>query len=253
VADAPTVGVVVPAYRPDSDVLTGYLDRLAERLEPATLRVELDAPTDATRERLAATPATVAVSEDRRGKGRAITDGFDSLGTDVLAFADADGSTPAPELRRVVGAVTDGSADLTVGSRRHPDATVETDQSPGRSAMGDGFAWLARRLLDVSLYDYQCGAKALTAGTWQQIRKSLTEDGFAWDIELVALAGAADLQVTEVPITWQDHPESTVPPVRTAVELGGALVCTAYRTRRVGARPSSARLSRPDDTHNRNE
>jgi len=253
VADAPTVGVVVPAYRPDCDVLTGYLDRLTERLAPDALRVELDAPTDATREQLAATPATVAVSGSRRGKGSAITDGFDALKTDVLAFADADGATPAGELCRLVGAVTDGRADLAVGSRRHPDATVETDQSPSRSVMGDGFAWLARRLLDVSLYDYQCGAKALTAGAWQQVRGSLTETGFAWDVELVAFAGVAGLQVTELPITWHDHPESTVPPVRTAIELGGALVRTAYRTRLDGTRPSSAHLSHLDDTHNRNE
>jgi Glycosyltransferases involved in cell wall biogenesis len=243
VAEAPTLGVVVPAYRPDLDVLTGYLNRLSETLDPAVLRVELDAPTDGTQERLAGTPATVAVSATRRGKGGAITEAFDALGTDVLVFADADGATPVPELGRIVEAVTDGRADLAVGSRRHPDATVETDQSPGRSVMGDGFAWLARRLLDVSLYDYQCGAKALTAGAWQQVRERLTARGFAWDIELVAFVGAADLQVREVPITWHDHPESTVPPVRTAVELGGVLVRTRYRTRRGDAGPLSAGLA----------
>jgi hypothetical protein len=244
VAEDPGVGVVVPAYRPDMDVLPEYLGQLSETLDPEALRVELDAPGETTRQRLAETPATVAVSSERRGKGGAITDGFDALDTDVLAFADADGATPAAELRRVVGAVTGGSTALAVGSRRHPDATVTTDQSPGRSVMGDGFAWLARRLLDVSLYDYQCGAKALTAGAWQQVREQLTERGFAWDIELVAFAGAADLQVEEVPITWRDHPDSTVPPVRTAVELGEALVRTAYRTRRDGGPLSTGLATR---------
>jgi glycosyltransferase involved in cell wall biosynthesis len=243
VSDAATVGVVVPAYRPDLDVLTTYLDGISETLDPARLRVELDAPTDRVRERLAGTPATVAVSPVRRGKGAAISDGFDALDTDVLAFADADGATPPPELCRVVEAVTGGRADLAVGSRRHPDATVETDQSPSRSLMGDGFAWMARRLLDVSLYDYQCGAKALTAGAWQQVRNQFTERGFAWDIELVAFVDAGGLQVQEVPITWHDHPESTVPPVRTAVELGSALVCTRYRTRRGDGGPLSAGLA----------
>jgi glycosyltransferase involved in cell wall biosynthesis len=243
VSDAPTVGVVVPAYRPDLDALTAYLEQLAATLDPATLRVELDAPTEATRERLAGTPATVAAASTRRGKGAAITDGFDALGTDVLAFADADGATPAPDFRRIVDAVTGGDADLAVGSRRHPDATVESDQSPGRSVMGDGFAWLARRALDVSLYDYQCGAKAITAEGWQQVRERLTERGFAWDIELVAFADASGLQVREVPITWRDHPDSTVPPVRTALELGGALVRTRYRTRRDDGGPLAAGLA----------
>ena len=234
VSETPAVGVVVPAYRPDVDVLTDYLDRVAAVLDPAALRVELDVPTDTVRARLAETPASVAVSTRRRGKGAAISDGFDALDTDVLAFADADGSTPAPELDRVVTTVVTGETSLSVGSRRHPDATIATDQSLSRSVMGDGFAWLARRLVDVSLYDYQCGAKALTADAWQQLRGRLTETGFAWDVELVALAGDSGLRVCEVPITWYDHPDSTVPPVRTAFELGVALVRTRVRTARGG-------------------
>jgi len=233
VADPPTLGLVVPAYRPDISVLVPYLEQVVEMLDPARLRVEVDAPGEDTRQRLAGTPATVAVSARRRGKGAAITDGFDALDTDVLAFADADAATPVPELGRIVEAVRSGEASLAVGSRRHPGATVETGQSVPRGVMGDGFAWLARRLLDVSLYDYQCGAKALTAGAWRQVRENLTEEGFAWDVELLAFAGAHSLTVQEVPITWHDHPDSTVPPVRAAVEMGTALLHTSLRTNRV--------------------
>ena len=232
-ADTPTLGLVVPAYRPDIAVLVPYLERVAETLNPDRLRVELDAPGEYTRQRLAATPATVAVSTRRRGKGAAITDGFDALDTDVLAFADADAATPVPEFGRIVETVLSGGVNLAVGSRRHPDATVETEQSLSRGVMGDAFAWLARRLLDVSLYDYQCGAKALTASAWQQIREDLTEEGFAWDVELLAFAGAHSLTVQEVPITWYDHPDSTVPPVRAAVDMGAALLRTSLRTNRV--------------------
>lgn len=178
-ADPPTLGFIVPAYRPDLELLVPYLEQVTEVLDPAMLRVELDAPGERTRQRLAGTPATVAVSARRRGKGAAIADGFDALNTDVLAFADADAATPVPELGRIVDAVLSGNTTLAVGSRRHPDATVETGQSLLRGVMGDGFAWLARRLLDVSLYDYQCGAKALTAGAWRQVREDLTEEGFA--------------------------------------------------------------------------
>lgn len=230
--DGPTVGVVVPAYRPDVDVLSAYIDAVVEAVNPDRVRVELDTPEQSVQRRLAGMPATVAVSQQRRGKGRAITEGFDVLDTDVLVFADADGATPAPDLRRVVDAITAGGADVAVGSRRHPDAMVETPQSRARVLMGDSFAWLARRTLDVSLYDYQCGAKALTASAWEEVRDDLTEAGFAWDVELLAFAGNRDLQVQEVPITWFDHPDSTVPPVRTAFDLGGTLLRTRHRTRR---------------------
>jgi glycosyltransferase involved in cell wall biosynthesis len=226
-----SVGIVVPAFRPDVDRLAAYVHDLRAELAPGTLRVEVDDPSEATATALADLPATLNVSPYRRGKGAAVTAGFEALETDVLAFADADGSTPASELARVVDAVDE--ADLAVGSRRHPDATITSHQTFARRFLGDGFAWLARRLLDADLYDYQCGAKALTREAWDAVRDHLYEPGFAWDVELVAMAGALELDVSELPITWEDMPRSTVSPVRTSVRLARALFVARHRAKQI--------------------
>ncbi|MFB6303851.1 MAG: glycosyltransferase [Haloferacaceae archaeon] len=229
------VGVVVPAYRPDVARLVEYVHALLDGLDPAVVRVELDAPTDATREALAALPDRVYVNavDRRRGKGAAVTAGFEALDTDVYAFADADGSTPVASMADVVDPVVDGRTDLAVGSRRHPDASVDAHQTFARRFLGDGFAWLARRVLDTDLYDYQCGAKALTAETWDAVREHLREPGFAWDIELVALTGALGYRVAEVPVRWEDQPGSTVAPVGTALRLARGLLLARHRARRL--------------------
>jgi len=223
-----SLGLVIPAYRPDVEALAAYVEALRRELAPAAVRIELDAPDPGTVEALASVDATVNVASGRRGKGAAVTAGFDALETDVLAFVDADGSTPAAELGRVIAAVGEG-ADLAVGSRRHPDATVTTHQTFARRRLGDAFAWLARRALTVQLSDYQCGAKAITADTWEAVSGSLTETGFAWDIELVALVDALGLHVTEVPVTWHDRPGSTVSPVADSIAFGRALVMVRRR------------------------
>ncbi|WP_336036123.1 glycosyltransferase [Halobacterium yunchengense] len=228
-----SVGVVVPAYDPDVEALVAYLDALQETLDPQRLHVELDAGSAAAVDAIRETSATVNNADRRRGKGAAVTAGFEALDTDVLAFADADGATPADSLAAVLAPVLDGDADLAVGSRRHPDAEVASHQTFARRFLGDGFAWLAGRLLDVSLYDYQCGAKAVTAAGWQQVRPHLYEAGFAWDVELVAIAGALDLRVTEVPIAWEDQPGSTVSPVRTPLALFRALLAARHRAKRL--------------------
>ena len=132
-------------------------------------------------------------------------------------------------------------ADLAVGSRRHPAATVIGHQTLARRFLGDGFAWLARRLLSAELYDYQCGAKAVTADAWRRIRDHLYEPDFAWDVELVAMAGALDCRVAEVPIEWEDRPGSTVDPVGTAVDLGQALLRARGRARRLQAQGGRVR------------
>ena len=229
------VGIVVPAYRPDADRLGAYLRALSDRLDPAAVRVELDAPEPGIRDRLAPLPdpVEVAVADGRRGKGAAITAGFEALvdRVSVLGFADADGSTPADSFAAVVGAVLDDGADLAAGSRRHPDADVLSHQTFARQRLGDGFAWLARRFLDTALYDYQCGAKALTADAWRTVRPHLYEPGFAWDIELIAVAGAFDRRIAEVPVRWEDHPDSTVSTVGTTLRLARALATSRHRAR----------------------
>lgn len=226
-----SVGVVIPAYHPDVSRLASYVDALHEAVEPAELRVELDAAEPSVRDRIASLPVTLNEVSVRRGKGAAITAGFEALSTDVLAFADADGSTPAASMAGVIRPVTAGNADVAAGSRRHPDATVRSHQTVARRYLGDTFAWVARRLLDVHLYDYQCGAKALTHEAWTRIRSHLHEPGFAWDIELLAVVDAVGCRVVEVPVIWEDRPASTVSPVRTSLRLARGLVAARHRAR----------------------
>ncbi|MFB6352590.1 MAG: glycosyltransferase [Halobacteriales archaeon] len=239
-----SLGVVIPAFRPDLGRLADYVAALDERLSPEVVRVELDAPRPGSVESLADAPATVAVSERRRGKGAAVTDGFEALGTDVLAFADADGSTPADSLADVVAPVLDGRTALAVGSRRHPDATVTSHQTFVRRRLGDAFAELARLLLEVELYDYQCGAKAITADAWREVRGHLYEPGFAWDVELVAMAAALELSVVEVPIVWEDQPGSTVSPLRSTLAFGRTLLAARHRAKLLAEDPLHGAIDR---------
>lgn len=231
-----TVGIVVPAFRPPRQPLVDYIEAIIDEIEPETIRVELDDPSPATRAQLASVSATVSVAECRRGKGAAVTAGFEALETDVLVFLDADGSTPVASVRDVLSPVLDGRAGLAVGSRRHPAASVSGTQSETRRRLGAGFAWTARRLLPVSLYDYQCGAKALDAAAWRAIRHHMRETGFGWDVELLALADALDIDIAEVPIDWHDADGSTVSTLGTSLELGRAVLSARARARRLAGR-----------------
>ena len=232
-----SLGVVIPAYEPDVDALTNYIRAIDAQLSPAVIRVEIDSPganelsvLDATAAALSTTRAEVNGVGRRRGKGGAITEGFDSLETDVLAFADADGSVPASSLADVVGPTRRGESALTIGSRRHPKTEIVDHQTVGRRLLGDAFAATARRLLPTRCYDYQCGAKALRAAAWDDIRHYCYERGFAWDLEVLSVADALGYGIREVPVTWEDHPDSTVDPIPTAIELGRALLAIRSRT-----------------------
>lgn len=220
-----TVGIVIPAFAPEPSQLVHYISALDETINPDAILVELDEPAPSTIESLSNSPATVHVADRRRGKGAAITVGFEKLDTDILAFVDADGSTPVSSFEAILAPVREDSAALAVGSRRHPDSTVPTHQSRFRRRAGDFFVRVARIFLPVTLTDYQCGAKAIRRETWEQIRGSLRSAGFAWDIELISLVAWADEPIVEIPIVWEDQPGSTVPPMQTALAFGR----TVYR------------------------
>lgn len=226
-----SLGIVIPAFEPDIQRLERYLVALHDEFDLDAVRIELDAPDEPTLDAVDRLPAEVNAVPYRRGKGAAVTAGFEALGTDLYCFLDADGSTPAASARAVVSSLD--NADLAVGSRRHPDSQVVGHQTIARRLLGDGFAWVARRLLDADLYDYQCGAKAVTAETWAEVREHLYEPGFAWDVEFIAMAAALGRRVVEVPIKWEDAPGSTVDPLRTALNMGRALFVARHRAKRI--------------------
>lgn len=226
------VGVVIPAYQPTPTTLRQYIGDIREAIDPTSIVVELDAPEPGVAETLRETGVTVNIARQRRGKGAAVTAGFESLETDIRAFVDADGSTTATALADVIAAVAE--APVAVGSRRHPEAKVKAHQSRVRRRFGDVFARVARVVLGMDLYDFQCGAKALTATAWRKIRPHLYESGFAWDIEVLAVARALGLDIIEVPITWRDDPESTVDPVWTTLDMLRALLVVRHRTKALG-------------------
>jgi glycosyltransferase involved in cell wall biosynthesis len=225
---------VVPAFRPNVERLRTYVEAIHREIDPAVVRIELDDPGAGVVDALADLDATVNAVDRRRGKGAAITAGFEALETDVLAFADADGATPARSLAQIVEQVQTGAVDLAVGSRRHPEATIMSHQTVARRHLGDVFAWLARRLVGANLYDYQCGAKAMTAETWAAVREHITAPGFAWDIELIAMVAALDCRIGEVPVVWEDQPGSTVATGRTTVSLAVGLFRSRARAKALG-------------------
>jgi hypothetical protein len=64
---------------------------------------------------------------------------------------------------------------------------------------------------------------------WQSIQPHITETGFAWDLEVIAIAEALNHSIEEIPVVWDDDPDSTVNPVSTTFSMARALVSIRYR------------------------
>lgn len=151
----------------------------------------------------------VSASDDRRGKGGALVDGFDVAAGDVLGFIDADGAVSVEELECVFGLVANGDADVAVGSRGY-SGHRRSSQSLLRRAFAFGYGMLARRATGVPVYDFQCGVKAFSQEAWEAIGDDVEERGFAIDTELIARLHHSGFRIREVSIDWNDPGDSSV-------------------------------------------
>jgi dolichyl-phosphate beta-glucosyltransferase len=148
-----------------------------------------------------------------RGKGAAVTAGLISAGTDVACFCDLDLATPLQDLARIVEAAT-AVPILAIGSRGVPTARITRHQNRGRELLGRSYNKAIQFSILPGIIDTQCGAKAALVSVWARVLPLCLEEGFAWDVEVIALARALGVPVREIGVEWRHQDGSRVNPLR---------------------------------------
>jgi len=71
--------------------------------------------------------------------------------------------------------------------------------------------------------DTQCGAKVAPTALWRRILPLCREEGFAWDVEMIAIARSLGIPVQEIGVEWHHDPGSRVRVARDGVAMLAAL------------------------------
>lgn len=146
-----------------------------------------------------------------RGKGAAVRRGILASNGRHVGFCDADLSTPVETVGPAM-AMMDSGRQVVIGSRRCPGAHYAAEQSLTRRLGGAAFRRAARAVAP-EVADTQCGFKFFHADVAEMLFSRSTAEGFAFDVEIVALAHAAGIAVTELPVRWSDSAGSTFRPL----------------------------------------
>lgn len=214
------LSVVVPAYNeegrlgPTLEAVRTYLDGRSGSWE---LVVVDDGSADGTariaREAAAADPRVRLVSSPgNRGKGHALRLGVAaSKGVRVLV-TDADLATPIEELDRLTQELETGY-EAAVGSRAHPDSTVEVHQGRLRESMGRMGNRLIRAVAVPGIRDTQCGFKLLDGDKAREAFADARLDGWGIDVEILQYFRRQGWAVAEVPVRWSHQEGSKVGPL----------------------------------------
>lgn len=162
-----------------------------------------------------------------RGKGAAVAVGLISASSEMACFCDFDLSTPLDELVRIVAAA-EGMPILSIGSRGAVSAQITRHQHRSREFLGRTYNRLVQLYLVPGIADTQCGAKAASTDIWARILPSCREEGFAWDVEVIAVARMMGVRVQEIGIEWRHQEGSRV----NLLGDGARMVCAVPRIRR---------------------
>lgn len=217
-APKPALSVIIPAYN-EATRITPYLDAIQQYFAKTGERCEVLVANDGSRDR------TAGLIRDRmtgdanlglvhydknRGKGHAVRMGMLAARADLRLFTDADGSTPIEELQRLRVKLEREGYDVAVGSRQLSSPEVHRKIKPHRFVIGQGFRLLRQVFLNVRVLDSQCGFKLLTGHAAERIFAASKIDGFAFDVEVLFLAGRANMKVAEVAVNWYDSTSTRV-------------------------------------------
>ncbi len=218
----PDVEIVVPVFN-EAHVLRASVLRLVDHLEqhmPVAWRVTIvdNASTDGTfavARGLAARFARVeAVHLERKGRGLALRTAWSASDARVLAYVDVDLSTDLAGLSPLVAPLLSGHSDVAIGTRL--SRTSRVVRGPKRELISRSYNGILRAVLSASFSDAQCGFKAITKRAADRLLPLVQDDSWFFDTELLVLAERSGLRIHEVPVDWQDDPDSRVDIARTA-------------------------------------
>jgi Glycosyl transferase family 2 len=219
-----TVEIVVPVYNEERDLersvrrLRAYLD--ARFPFHATVTIADNASIDGTRdigERLALTvPGVRYVRLADKGRGRALAAVWLLSEAEIVAYMDVDLATDLDALLPLVAPLISGHSEVAIGSRLASGSRVRRGLK--RELISRCYNALLQIALGTRFKDAQCGFKAIRAETARRLVPRVENRSWFFDTELLVLAQRSGLRIHEVPVDWDDDPDSRVSILPTALE-----------------------------------
>ena len=243
------LSVIIPAWQ-EAKRMPRTIDGV-ERLRaalpyPVEVIIVDDGSTDGTAD-LAAEAGLTVLRRAHKGKGAAVRTGMLSATGMYRMIADADWSMSPEQVQMMLPPVLTGF-DVAIANRELPDS-VRTGEPHWRHLIGRSYNHLVQQIVLPGILDTQCGFKVFRAEAARAIFGRTHEDGWAFDVEVLAIARQYGLRIVEIPIDWSHDTDSRVRPLRDAPAMLAALF--RIRTRLMMDPPGhhAQVLSRPFDHH----
>jgi len=228
------VSVVCPAYNEEDtieDTVRVVIETLSDFLPSQSFEVLIaeDGCEDRTPEiatRLSEEDERIRHihSDDRLGRGGALSYAFEQVRGDVLVYLDTDMATDMRHLEELVEAIRSDSYDIATGSRWLPESQAERPAKRGIPSLS--YNALVRTFLRSNLQDHQCGFKAFDREALDVLLPAVQDEHWFWDTEVLVKAQRRGYRVKEFPVDWTPKGDSKVDLIRDVFGMGSQILRT---------------------------
>lgn len=201
-----SISVVIPAYNEEGVILSTLGSVFSyffsnEKLDLKEVIVVDDGSEDETSklvEKYYGDKVRVIRFEQNQGKGAVVKAGILAAQGDFVVVMDADNSLPIQNLDFAFPYL--GKYDIILPSRKF---LSNYDAGFIRKLGNKIFSWYVNFVLNLGVQDPQCGFKVFRREVILPSIKSLTQQRWVYDSELLYLAKKKGLKIKEVPIIFQ--------------------------------------------------
>jgi glycosyltransferase involved in cell wall biosynthesis len=190
------ISVIIPTYN-EAHAIGRVLAEIPADLVTEVIVVDSNS-TDGTPE-IAGRAGARVVSEQRRGYGQACLTGVACASSpDVVVFLDGDYSDRPAELPLLLAPISEGHADITLGSRlagpRMPGALPWHAAFGNRLAAGLISLLFQQRITDLGPF------RAARADVFRVL--ALEETTYGWAVEMILKGALRGFRIIEVPVSY---------------------------------------------------
>ena len=201
------LSVVLPAYN-EGEKIYENLKAVSSCLQEFCENYELVAVNDGSRDNTSEEISRAAdddehiqlvTYEQNRGKGNAIKAGVYAATGDYIAFLDADLDISPSHLKGYLEEMEKQSADIVIGSKMHKESQLEYPAL--RRFVSICYFIVLKLLFRLNVKDTQTGIKLFRSEVIKNIIGMIRTSGYAYDIEILAVAARFGYRIIEQPIT----------------------------------------------------
>jgi glycosyltransferase involved in cell wall biosynthesis len=143
----------------------------------------------------------VTLEISHSGKGEALRRGAQAARGEFVVFLDADLDLPPEQILFFVAIQRVKKADAVIGSKMHPDSTV--DYPLIRRIYSIGYFWLVKLLFGLPVRDTQTGLKLVRRDLLLAALEKTESRGFTLDLELLVRLVQLGAVMVEAPVVVQ--------------------------------------------------